>query len=85
MRLARLLAIASLREVEAEIDVEAIRTAIAGVRGELEALKGIKSTLTSIATSTSAVQGSLDRLRDAIVARVAEAEDEIRAARSASH
>ena len=85
LRLAKLLAIASLREVEAEIDVEAIRTAIAGVRGELEALKGIKATLTSIASSTSAVQGSLDRLRDAIVARVTEAEDEIRVARSASH
>ena len=84
LRLARLLAIASLREVEAEIDVEAIRAAIAGVRGELEALKGIKATLTSIATSTSAVQSSLDRLRDAIVARVTEAEEEIRAARIAS-
>ena len=84
LRLARLLAIASLREVEAEIDVEAIRAAIAGVRGELEVLKGIKATLTSIATSTSAVQSSLDRLRDAIVARVTEAEEEIRAARSAS-
>jgi hypothetical protein len=84
LRLARLLAIASLREVEAEIDVEAIRSAIAGVRAELDALKGIKATLTSIATSTAAVQASLDRLRDAIVARVAEAEAEIRAARGAA-
>lgn len=83
LRLAKLLAIASLREVEAEIDVEAIRAAIGGVRSELDALKGIKSTLTSIATSTAAVQASLDRLRDAIVARVAEAEAEIRAARCA--
>jgi hypothetical protein len=84
LRLARLLAIASLREVEAEIDVEAIRAAIAGVRAELDALKGIKATLTSIATSTAAVQASLDRLRDAIVARVAEAEAEIRASRGAA-
>jgi hypothetical protein len=84
LRLARLLALASLREVEAEIDVEAVRAAIAGVRAELDALKGIKSTLTSIATSTSSVQASLDRLRDAIVARVAEAEAEIRAARGAA-
>jgi hypothetical protein len=84
LRLARLLAIASLREVEAEIDVEAIRAAIAGVRAELDALKGIKATLTSIATSTAAVQASLDRLRDAIVARVAEAEAEIRASRGAT-
>ena len=53
LRLARLLAIASLRDVEAEIDVEAIRAALAAVRAELDALKGIKATLTSIATSAS--------------------------------
>jgi hypothetical protein len=83
LRLARLLAIASLREVEAEVDVEAIRAAVAGVRAELDALKGIKATLTSIATSAASVQAALDRLRDAVVARVAEAEAEIRAARTA--
>jgi hypothetical protein len=82
LRLARLLAIASLRDVEAEVDVEAIRAAIAGVRAELDVLKGIKSTLTSIASSTATVQAALDRLRDAIVARVNEAEVEIRVARS---
>jgi hypothetical protein len=84
LRLARLLAIASLRDVEAEVDVEAIRAAIAGVRAELDVLKGIKSTLTSIASSTAAVQAALDRLRDAIVARVNEAEVEIRLARSSA-
>jgi hypothetical protein len=41
LRLARLLAIASLRDVAAEIDVEAVRTALAAVRAELDALKGI--------------------------------------------
>jgi hypothetical protein len=85
LRLARLLAIASLRDVEAEVDVEAIRAAVVGVRAELDALKGIKSTLTSIASSTAAVQASLDRLRDAIVARVNEAEAEIRLARTSVH
>jgi hypothetical protein len=84
LRLARLLAMASLRDVEADIDVEAVRAAIAGVRAELDALKGIKATLTSIATSTASVQGGLDRLRDAIVMRVTEAEAEIRAARTAT-
>jgi hypothetical protein len=78
--LARLLAIASLRDERIEIDAEAVRTAIAAIRGELEALKGIKATLTSIANSATGVQGALDRLRDQIVARVCEAEAEIRAA-----
>ena len=81
VRLARLLALASLREQAAEIDGEAIRAALAAVRAELDAIKGIKSTLTSIATSTAGVQACLDRLREAILARIAEAEAEIRRAR----
>jgi ribosomal 50S subunit-associated protein YjgA (DUF615 family) len=83
-RLARLLAIASLREVAAEVDVEAIRAALAAVRAELDALKGIKATLTSISTSASGLQLTLDRLRDGVMARVGEAEAEIRAARLAA-
>jgi hypothetical protein len=80
LRLARLLALASLREQRTEIDGEAIRAALTAVRAELDAVKGIKSTLTSIATSTSAVQLCLDRLRESILARIAEAEAEIRLA-----
>jgi hypothetical protein len=83
-RLARLLAIASLRDVEAEVDVEAVRAALSAVRAELEALKGIKSTLTSISTTASGLQLTLDRLRDGVIARVAEAEGEIRAAHAAA-
>jgi hypothetical protein len=84
LRLARLLALAGLREIEAEIDVEAVRSAMAGVRAELEALKGIKAMLTSIANGATTVQASLDRLREAIVARVSEAETQIREARGAA-
>jgi hypothetical protein len=83
LRLARLLAIASLRDVEAEIDVEAVRAALSAVRAELDALRGIKSTLTSIATSATGLHASLDRVRDGVLARVADAEAEIRAARAA--
>jgi hypothetical protein len=81
VRLARLMALASLREQATEIDGEAIRAALAAVRTELDAIRGIKSTLTSIATSTATVQGCLDRLREAILARIADAEAEIRMAR----
>lgn len=79
VRLARLLAVASLREAVSEIDGEAIREALVAVRAELDAIKGIKATLTSIATNAAGVQACLDRLRDAILARVADAEAEIRA------
>ena len=78
IRLARLHAIASLRDAASEIDGEAIRAGLAAIRAELEALKGIKATLTSIAKGAVAVQVSLDAIRDAIVARVADAEAEIR-------
>ena len=84
LRLARLLAIASLRDVAAEIDVEAVRTALSAVRAELDALKGIKSTLTSIAGSAAGLQLALDKLRDGVIARVCEAEEEIRTARLAA-
>src|SRR5262245_57354549 len=83
LRLARLLALATLRDVQAEVDVETIRAALAAVRAELDALKGIKSTLTSISNSAGGVQQQLDRLRDAIVARLAEADAGIRTAAAA--
>jgi len=82
LRLARLLAIAGLREVEAEIDADAVRTALAAIRADLDALKGIKATLTSIANSAGGIQQALDRLREGIVSRVCEAEAEIRSTRS---
>ncbi len=80
VRLARLLALASLREAEVEVDAAAIATALIGIREQLELVRGMKSTLTSIGNSTKDVAVALDRLRDGIVARVAEAEAELRAA-----
>ena len=84
LRLARLLALASLREIEADIDIEAIRAGLDAIRAELEAVKGIKATLTSIASSATGVQASLDRMREAVMSRVAEAESQIRVARAAT-
>jgi hypothetical protein len=83
LRLARLHALATLRESATEIDGEAIRDALCAVRAELDAIKGIKATLTSMANSSASVQACLDRLREAILARLTEAETELRAARSA--
>ena len=83
VRLAKLLAVASLRDIAAEVDVEAVRAALTAVRAELEALKGIKATLTSISSSATGLQATLDRLRDSVIARVSEAEAEIRVARAA--
>jgi hypothetical protein len=79
VRLARLLALATLRERDVEIDAEAVARAIIGVREELDRVRNLKTTLGSIRRSAQDVADGLDRLREGILARVAEAEAELRA------
>jgi hypothetical protein len=76
--LARLLALASLREREAEVDVDGVTRALAEIREQTEAIRGMKAQLTSIGTATKALWDGLDRLRQTVLARVAEAEAELR-------
>ena len=78
LRLARLLALATLRDRPVEVDAEAIRVALTGVRQELEAVRRMKASLTSISTTTRDIQNALDHLRDAVLARVTEADAELR-------
>jgi hypothetical protein len=78
VRLARLLAVASLVEREVEVDAAAIRNALNGIREQLDVVRGLKAQLTSISTATKAVWSGLDQMRSNILARVGEAEAEIR-------
>jgi hypothetical protein len=78
IRLARLLAVASLVEHEVEVDAAAIRNALNGIREQLDVVRGLKAQLTSISTATKAVWSGLDQMRSNILARVGEAEAEIR-------
>ena len=78
IRLARLLALATLREREVDVDAAAIGRALAGVREQLEVVRAMKVQLTSVSTATQAVSTSLDALRTGILTRVAEAEAELR-------
>jgi len=80
LRLARLLAMASLAEREVDVDAATIGRALAGIREQLDAIRQLKSQLTSIGNATKAVWTGLDLLRSGIVARVAEAEAELRLA-----
>ena len=80
IRLARLLALVSTRDRETGVDAPAVKVALDGVREQLDQIKGLKSTLTSIGTSARDVGAGLDRLRDGVVARLAEAEVELRRA-----
>ena len=79
VRLARLLALASLVEHEVEVDAAAIAAALTAIREQLEAVRSLKAQLTSISTATKAVWTGLDTMRSNILARVIEAETEIRA------
>ena len=78
VRLARLLALASLQEHEVDVDAAAIGRALAGVREQLDAIRALKTQLTSVSNATKAVWTGLDTLRSGILARVTEAEAELR-------
>ncbi len=80
IRLARLLALASLAEREVAVDAAAIGTALTAIREQLEVVRQLKSQLTSISNATKAVWTGLDTMRAGILARVSEAESEIRTA-----
>jgi hypothetical protein len=81
VRLARLLACATLVERDVEVNAAAVAEALAGIREQLETIKSLRSQLTSIGNATKAVWSGLDTLRSGVLARVAEAESELRAAR----
>jgi hypothetical protein len=80
VRLARLLALASLAEREVAVDAAAIGSALMAIREQLEVVRQLKSQLTSISNATKAVWTGLDAMRSSILARVSEAESEIRTA-----
>ncbi|CAN5840754.1 hypothetical protein BH20CHL5_BH20CHL5_08440 [soil metagenome] len=83
VRLARLLALATLREQESDIDPTAIAAALVAIRNHLDAIRTLKTQLTSIGTASLAVNAGLDKLREGVLARVAEAEEQLRADRLA--
>ena len=78
IRLARLLALATLAERDVTVDAAAIAAALVGIREQLELVRQLKSQLTSISTATKTVWTGLDEMRAAILTRVTEAEAEIR-------
>jgi hypothetical protein len=82
VRLARLLALATLTEREVEVDAQAIARALAGVKQQLDAIRAMKTQLTSVANVARQVGDGLDTMRAGILARVAEAEAELRVAGS---
>jgi hypothetical protein len=78
VRLARLLALASVRDEGADIDRAAVHDALARISAELDAVRGLKTKLTTIGSAAKAVSAGLDQLRDGVIARLGEVETELR-------
>ena len=55
-------------EREVEVDTAAIGAALIVVRGQLDAIRALKTQLTSIGTMSREVNGGLDRLREGVLA-----------------
>lgn len=77
VRLARLLALTSRREREAQVDTTAVRAALDAIRVQFDALRALKVQLSSIGKCSQQVSEGLDKLRDAVLARVIAAEAEL--------
>lgn len=79
VRLARLLALTSLRENEVEVDLGEVAAALTAIREALEAIRSLKVQLTNIGTTSVGVSAGLDKLREAVLAWIARAERELAA------
>lgn len=79
IKLCRVYALATVVGDEERIDPARVAAAVAAIRTELDALRRLKVQLTSIRSTASEIALGLDRLRDAVLARVADAEAQLRA------
>jgi hypothetical protein len=78
VRLARLHALASVAVQTTEVDTARIAAALAALKTEFDAVRALKVNLTSIKSTADNVATGLDRLRDQVMARVAEAESQLK-------
>jgi hypothetical protein len=79
VRLARLVALATLRESEAEVNVAEVGGALTNIRECLDAIRALKVQLTAIGSTSAAVSAGLDKMREAILAWISRAERELTA------
>ena len=77
VRLARLLALASVRESETEVDLGEVQASLTAIREALESIRGLKVQLTNIGSTSVSVSAALDKLRDAILAWITRAERQL--------
>ena len=81
VRLARLHALACVAAQTTEIDAARVAQALSALKTELDAVRQLKVSLTSIRTTAENVASGLDRLREQVLSRVGEAEAQLQRAR----
>jgi hypothetical protein len=77
VRLARALALASLRESTVQVDVPAVQEALAEIQRAVGEVQGMKSRLTGISKAAGEVSGLLDTMRLAVVRSVKDVETQL--------
>jgi hypothetical protein len=77
-RLARLLALVSLREASVQLDVPAVQDALAEITRAVGEVQGTKTRLTSISRAADEVAAALDIMRMGILRGVRAVEDQLR-------
>jgi hypothetical protein len=78
VRLARLLALACLREDQQSLDGAAVGRSLDGIREQLDGIRQMKTQLTSIGTTAQGITTALDRMRTVVLSRIDEVEAELR-------
>lgn len=74
VRLARLQALVSQATNENEVDATRVLQTVVAIRAELEAVRRLKTQLTSIRTTAAEVALGIDRMREQVIGRVGDAE-----------
>jgi hypothetical protein len=80
LRLARLVCLTGLDRQEADVDTAAAHAALEQIRGLLDAIRAMKVQLTSIGSVSQDVSKGLDKLREGVLSRLADAESALRPA-----
>ncbi|HYK96688.1 MAG TPA: hypothetical protein VE011_12625 [Candidatus Dormibacteraeota bacterium] len=77
VRLVRLLALTTIRESEAEVDLAEVTACLTAIREALENVRSLKVQLSNIGSTSAAVSSGLDKLREAVLAWISRAEREL--------
>jgi septation ring formation regulator EzrA len=82
VRLARVLALNSLRDAPVQLDVHEVADALRDIAGELQRVQSMKSKLTSIGSVAREVSTTLDEMRAGVQRHLRRVEDQLRAVES---